>query len=121
MDPEDYLEMMKNMQDKVDKGTVEVSFKNEIIVPENSTEAEVYIGNAMTNNYDMFITLFLNDTQEKIAQTGIIPLGNKIEKLTLDHTLDKGKYQGILVYNMIDENKQVVEQANLGVTIYVGK
>lgn len=120
VDGQTYQEMLTEMQKKVDDGRVEVKYQNEIIVESKSKIGKVNISNPGTNNYDTFITIFLDETQKKVCQTGLIPVGSMIEQVTLDEALSDGEYSGVMVYNMINEEKQVVGQANLGITIKVG-
>jgi hypothetical protein len=94
-----------------------LDFKN-VITIENGKNGICDISNPETNNYDMYVSIWLNDTQEEIYRSGLIPLGAKIEQLELNRLLEPGEYTGIMVYNQLENNK-IVSQVNVEVTLKV--
>lgn len=116
LDAEDAVDM-DELQKKADKGRMNLNFKN-VITVENGKNGTCDISNPETNNYDMYVSVWLNDTQEEIYRSGLIPLGAKIEQLELNRTLEPGEYTGIMVYNQL-ENDKIVSQVNVEVTLKV--
>lgn len=112
-DPIDF----KEDQRKADAGMMDVDFKNVITIT-NGKDGKCDISNPGTNNYDMYVSMWLNETQEEIYRSGLIPLGAKIEQLELNRSLEPGEYTGIMVYNQLEDNK-IVSQVNVEITFNV--
>ena len=112
-------EQLADIQKQVDEGHVSLNMKVTMTVKENSDSGDVYLENPATNRYDMFVTLFLDETQSKIGQTGVIPRGHAINSMKLDEKLTKGIHPATITYNLINDEKQVVEQASVGIEIVV--
>lgn len=114
---EDDLITKEELQKKVDDGMMSLKYNNEIRI-ENGKEGICSIANDEINKRDMYVSLWLSDTQEEIYRSGLIPVGNKIEQLVLNKSLDVGEYSAILVHNQLEDNK-IVAQANVKVTLIV--
>ena len=112
-------ETLAELQKQVDEGHVSLSMNVSMTVEENSKTGEIYLENPIANRYDMFVTVFLDETQSMIGQTGVIPRGNAIKTMELDKKLKKGTHPATITYNLINEEKQVVEQASVGIEIIV--
>ncbi|MBD5545539.1 MAG: hypothetical protein HDR01_15170 [Lachnospiraceae bacterium] len=79
-----------------------------------------YLANAKKNTYDMYMVLYLDDTQEEIYRSGLIPIGGRLEKFTISQTLESGSYEATLVYNQVEEDRQTVHsQVNVGLNLIV--
>lgn len=110
---------LADLQKEVDEGHVSLSLDVNMSVEENSNIGQTYLENPIANRYDMFVTIFLDETQSIIGKTGIIPRGSAIEIIELDAKLEKGIHPATITYNLINEKKQVVEQASVGIEIIV--
>lgn len=79
-----------------------------------------YLGNGAGNQYDMFLVLYRDDTQEEIYRSGLIPVGSHIEAFDLDTPLPAGNYDITLVYNQVEEDLETIHaQVNVGLTLIV--
>lgn len=105
------------LQKKVDEGMINLKFSDQIIV-ENGKVASCNISNSNQNNLDMYVSLWLYDTQEEISRSGLIPVGSRLQQLDLNRSLDVGEYSGLLVYNQLEDNR-IVGQVNVDVTLIV--
>lgn len=112
-------ERLEEMQKEVDEGHVSLNMNVTMVVEENSRIGEIYLENPIANRHDIFVTVFLDESQSIIGQTGVIPRGSAIKTIELDKTLKKGTHEATITYNLIDEEKQVVEQASVGIQIIV--
>lgn len=108
---------MDELQKQADEGLMNLKLKNEIYIT-NGKDGECLIANAETNRYDMFVTLWLSETEKEIYRSGLIPIGSKVEKLELNTSLEPGEHRGILVYNQVENNK-IIAQVNVEVTLKV--
>lgn len=109
---------MDELQKKVDEGMMDLNFQNEIII-ENGNQGTCKIANEDTNNHNMYVSLWLVETEKEIYRSGLIPIGSRIEQLELNQSLEVGEYQGLLVYNQLDDNNKIIGQVNVEVTLRV--
>ncbi len=108
---------LKENEQKVGYGMMNLNFDNKIVI-ENGKDGTCDISNKETNSHDMYVSLWLDDTQEEIYRSGIIPLGAKIEKLELKTPLEVGEYTGTLVFVQVEDGKDI-GKVNVEVTLKV--
>lgn len=81
---------------------------------------DCYLGNSTSNRYDMFLVLYLDETQEEIYRTGLIPIGAHIEQFELEEALPSGTYEATLVFNQVEEDQETIHaQVNVGLVLVV--
>lgn len=79
-----------------------------------------HLANSVKNNYDMFMVIYLDATQQEIYRTGLIPIGARIEEFTLEEVLEPGTYEATIVYNQVEEDRETIHaQVNVGLTLIV--
>ena len=108
---------MDELQKKVDEGRMDLNFNNIITV--NGTKGTGLISNSPTNNHNIYVSLWLVETEKEIYRSGLIPIGSRIEQLELHHPRIVGEQQGLLVYNQLDYNNKIIGQVNVEVTLKV--
>jgi hypothetical protein len=78
------------------------------------------LANASENRYDMFLTLYLDETGEELYRSGLIPLGMEIHGFTINRKLNPGTYNATLVYNQVNDDKSTIHSTiNVGLTLTV--
>lgn len=78
------------------------------------------LANAVENKYDMYMVLYLDETQEEIYRSGLIPLGGKIEAFETVKAIAKGNHEATLVFNQVEEDKETIHaQVNVGLQLIV--
>ena len=80
---------------------------------------DAYIANVTENTRTVYFDLFLADTNELIYSSPYIPVGAELKGVTLDKELDPGTYETILVYHLVDDDKQELSTLSIALTIYV--
>lgn len=80
---------------------------------------DAYVANDVVNTRTVYFDLFLKDTNELIYSSPYIPVGAELKGLTLDTELEPGTYKTILVYHLVDDNKQELSTLSIALTIYV--
>lgn len=105
---------------KAEEGQMNLQMKTKAVSMDGKNFT-CFIANSIQNSYDMYIVLYLDETQEEIYRSGLIPLGGRIETFTLpDTTLEPGQYEATLVYNQTEEDRQTLHaQVNVGLTLIV--
>lgn len=118
-DPETLQKLVDEMVRKAEEGTMTLEMQVDAVSDDGITFT-CYLANALENNYDMFMTLYLDETQEEIYRTGLIPLGGRIESFTLERALEKGSHSCTLVFNQVETDMQTIHaQVNVGLNLIV--
>lgn len=85
----------------------------------NGVTEDAYIGNSVDNGRTVYFDLTMEDTGETIYSSPFIPVGMELNGFTLDKKLDKGTYDTIMIYHLVDENEQEISTLSVALTIYV--
>lgn len=119
-DAKSLQDAVNELNRKAKEGQMNLQMKTEAISQDGKTFS-CYIANSTKNSYDMYIVLYLDDTQTEIYRSGLIPLGGRIETFTLEQTtLEPGEYEATLVYNQIEADRQTQHaHVNVGLTLIV--
>lgn len=118
-DPKTLQDAVDEMLEKVAEGQMSL----EMEVEARSADGEnfsCYLANADQNSYDMYMMLYRDDTQELIYQSGIIPIGARIESFTTNVKMDPGMYVCTLVFCQLEEDGETIHaQVNVGLNLSV--
>jgi len=118
-DEETLQKLVDEMVSKAAEGTMALEMKTEA-VSSDGTNFDCYIANSVSNNYDMFVVIYLDETQEELYRSGLIPLGSRIEKFTSSVKLSPGTYVGTIVYNQVEDDQATIHsQVNIGLQLIV--
>lgn len=78
------------------------------------------VDNLIENTNDVFFDVFLVDNEdEAIYQSPVIPRGGYLEQIALDKPLDKGVYDCVIVYHLVDEEQETISTLRVAFTITV--
>lgn len=119
----DLDQMLEEMQKKVDEGTIDLEVQNEIIVEDGNPAPDKPVGSGLlsnkeTNRYPVIITITEGD--ETIFQSGLIPVGGRIEKIKFNQALSPGDHACVATYTLLNEETQeAVGAASFELTVKV--
>jgi len=85
----------------------------------SSASEDAYVANAERNTNSVYFDLVRSDTKEVILASPIIPVGSRMDKITLDSDLKKGSYDCVCTYHLIDDEKKPIGKASVAVTVNV--
>lgn len=118
-DEESLQKAVDELVEKAKEGSMALEMKPEAIGEDGET-FECMLANSVKNKYDMYMTLYLDDTQEEIYRSGLIPVGKKIDSFKINKKLDKGTYVCTLVYNQVEDDHSTIHaQVNVGLNLVV--
>lgn len=99
-------EAMRNAEDR----NVALLYKNNAF-SENGTDFECYIVNSAANKYDMFLTIFADESMtDQIFLSGLVPPGSGFENITLDHALEPGDHEVVVAVTQVETDAETGEQ-----------
>jgi heme/copper-type cytochrome/quinol oxidase subunit 2 len=120
-DPVTLQELYNEMLEKAEDGTMALEMKTEA-VSSDGTVFDCYIANAINNKYDMFVVIYLDETQEEVYRSGLIPLGSRIESFTTSRVVEPGTHVGTIVYNQVEDDHSTIHaQVNIGLNLIVNE
>jgi hypothetical protein len=108
-----------DMAEKAKEGTMALSMKT-TARSSDGVNFSCKLANAPENLYDMYMVLHLDETQEEIYRSGLIPLGMEIESFQINKKLPKGSHQATLTFVQVNDDKVTTHsRVNVGLTLDV--
>lgn len=86
---------------------------------DGQTSKDAYVANSVANTRTVYFDLILADTSELIYSSPYIPVGAELKEVTLSKELKKGTYDTILIYHLVDDDKNELSTVSIALTIYV--
>lgn len=84
-----------------------------------SASDDAYVGNVERNTNAVYFDLFRSDTDEVILASPIIPVGSRMDKITLDTDLAEGSYDCVCTYHVVDDDMNPIGKVSVSVTVNV--
>jgi hypothetical protein len=110
-------ELIEEVRENVAKGRFSTHMNTTWRFPDGSSpSSNAVMGNSARNNYPMWFEVRLQENNELIFTSPVLPLGTQIEEIVLDRVLSKGTYPAALSIHMIDDDGEIV-QGNMGFSI----
>ena len=107
-------------QEQVRSGMYEVTMNSEWKFEDGSSISKnAYVENVANNTNDVYFDVNLADTDELVYSSPIIPRGSYLENIALDKDLDKGNYDCVLTYHLVDAEQKTLSTLKVKVTIIV--
>lgn len=119
IDEDSLAKALSDMADKVKDGNMSLEMKT-TASSSDGLNFSCKLANAPENRYDMFMTLYLDETGEELYRSGLIPLGMEINNFQISRKLAPGTYESTLVYTQVNDDKSTVHASvNVGLTLNV--
>ena len=85
----------------------------------NSASTDAYIANSINNNDTVYFTITLEGSEEPIYTSPYIPVGSRMENVTLDCDLEAGTYDTVLTYHLVDGEYQESSKVAVALEIII--
>lgn len=112
-------EKLEQMQKEVKENTIEVEMNIEVSLENGDSEANAMIGNPATNTKSFVASIVLDDTQEEVYRSGLIPPDSHINTIKLTKSLAKGKYPATAFYEVYNDAGEMTGKTGVNFTITV--
>lgn len=115
-------EIVREMQNAPTErpGSYEVSMTMDWNFPDGtSVSPDAFVENVTNNTNDVYFDLLLDDTNEVIYESPIIPRGAHLTEFALDKDLDPGTYPAVVEYHLVDAEQRTLGTLSMLVTIHV--
>lgn len=114
-------QMIEEGQEYVEPGYYTVSMDTDWHFSKgDAVSDDAWVDNLAENTNDIYFDVFLaEDEGEAIYQSPVIPRGSHLEQIALDKPLEKGTYDCVIVYHLVDEEQETVSTLRVAFTITV--
>lgn len=93
---------------KAAEGTIALSYKN-TATSTDGTNFDCYIGNSLSNNYDMYIDIYADQAlTDEIFLSGLFRPGEAFKEIELTHPLAPGTHTVYVAYTQVEEDQATI-------------
>lgn len=117
-----YKRIMDEMEEQVKEGYFETYMNTEWIFPDGTSETtNAVLGNSPNNVKPIRCEVVLEDTQEVVFKTDVIPVGAEVPPFKLDVDLDAGTYNAVCMIYLMDEERDgtYTDYSNAGFNVTI--
>lgn len=117
-----YKQIMDEMEDQVQEGYFETYMNTEWIFPDGASETtNAVLGNSPNNVKPIRCEVILEDTEEVVFKTDVIPVGAELPPFKLDVDLDAGTYNAVCMIYLMDEQRDgtYTDYSNAGFNVTI--
>lgn len=101
-----YKRIMEEMENEVKEGYFETYMNSEWTFPDGTSETtDAILGNSPNNRKPIRCEVILEDTQEVVFKTDVIPVGAELPPFKLDVDLDAGTYEAMCMVYLMNEER----------------
>ena len=84
----------------------------------SDTSNNAIIGNSVSNLYECYFEVYLNDEEQTLLYSSpILPVGKRLDKLKLNQVLPDGSYDAICTYHILDDEDPEIELGTVSFTV----
>lgn len=86
----------------------------------DAVSENAYVENLAVNTNAVYLDLFLlEDEENAIYKSPVIPLGSSLQNIKLDTPLEAGTYDCVAVYHLVDDDQNTLSTLRITVTVIV--
>ncbi len=114
-------DMERTEEELIPIGYYEVNMNTEWTFSDGkSASSNAYVGNAESNQSPVYFTIAPADDSEHIIYTSpLLLVGSHIDEIQLDEQLEKGTYDCVLTYHLMDEEDNEISTVSVSVNITI--
>lgn len=115
-------DIMSELSDKVEEGMFECMMSTSWTFEDAaSASSNSYVANVESNRHAIYFDVYLDQTEELIYSSPILPVGSEIRGIKLDKELSAGDYDAIVMYTLVNEAYEEVSTVGFRIKISVKK
>ena len=114
--------VMEDMGDKVAEGMFECSMTTSWVFEDGKSESpNAYVANVENNLHTIYFDVYNSATDELLYSSPMLPVGTEIKNIKLDKELQKGEYDAVVMYTLVNEENEEVSSVGFNITISVNR
>lgn len=101
-------------------GSFEVMMRTTWTFPTSkSASTDAYIANSINNRNTVYFTIAKEGSEEPFYTSPYIPVGSRMENVTLDCDLEAGTHDTVLTYHLVDGEYQEISEVSVELEIII--
>ena len=101
---ENYQQIQEDIGNEVKEGYFETYMNTDWTFPDGTSETtNAVLGNSPNNKKPIRCEVLLEETDELVFSTGVLPVGAELPAFKLDVDLDAGTYDAVCMVYLLDE------------------
>ena len=114
--------VMEDIGDKVAEGMFECSMTTSCVFEDGKSESpNAYVANVENNLHTIYFDVYNSATDELLYSSPMLPVGTEIKNIKLDKELQKGEYDAVVMYTLVNEENEEVSSVGFNITISVNR
>ena len=120
IDAESASDVVGQMREQVEEGMFACKMSMKWTFEDGSSESQdAYVANSESNTHPIYFDVYLDDSDEPIYSSPILPVGTSLTNFKLDRQLSKGEYRATVMYTLIDDVDSQQEISKAGFVIQI--
>jgi hypothetical protein len=120
LDEESAGNIMDEMRKEVEEGMFECQMSMTWTFADGTSESnDAIVVNSTNNSYPFYFDVTLNDTNELIYSSPVVPVGSQLTNFKLDKALDPGEYKATVMYSLLEDEESQVVKSQAGFVIKI--
>lgn len=112
--------VMEDMGEKVAEGMFECKMTTSWVFEDGKSESpNAYVANVESNLHTIYFDVYDKATEELLYSSPMIPVGSELTNIKLEKELQKGEYDAVVRYTLVDEDNEEVSTVGFDITISV--
>lgn len=112
--------IMNEMGDKVAEGMYECKMTTSWVFEDGKSESpNAYVANVESNLHAVYFDVYDASTDELLYSSPILPIGTELKNIKLEKELQKGEYDAVVMYTLVDEDNEEVSTVGFNITITI--
>ena len=112
--------VMEDMGDKVAEGMFECKMTTSWVFEDGKSESpNAYVANVENNLHTIYFDVYEKVTEELLYSSPMLPVGTELDNIKLEKELQKGEYDAVVMYTLVDEDNEEVSTVGFDITISV--
>lgn len=113
-------EVVDSLDDEVEDAYYTVAMSTDWTFYDSKSEStDAYVENMEVNERTVYFDINLSSTGELIYSSPYLPVGTKMQGITLDAELPAGDYPAVITYHLVDDDNQEITTVSLTMNIHV--
>ena len=114
-------QMVSEAQEYVEPGYYTVNMNTHWhFLKGDAVSEDARVDNLEENTHDVYFDVYLlEDEEEPVYQSPVIPRGAFLEHIALDTPLDAGTYDCVCIYHLVDEDQETLSTLRVAFQITV--
>jgi hypothetical protein len=110
-------EIQENFNKTISSGMVETDMNTTWTFPDGkSASTDAVMGNSGNNQNAFWFEVILNETNEVVYTSSLLPVGSSVKDIFLSKNLEKGTYNADVRIHLVDEDNNPLD-SNLGFNV----